>query len=205
MHSALRFLRLLAVSVILSAGCSCVCAQTEGHAHTVTREKAPPVLVADGLVSATRSFSIILQAPVAIATSYFGPIREREWAPAWAPSFVHPSVPAQEAGAVFWTTDGARGKALWVMTDYDVTVGKVGYVALIPDFAVTQIRIELAASGKDTSVARVIYRRTALATEANAYVDHDRRRIRSTVRARRDSQSGFSSSGTSSGGVGLSA
>ena len=37
---------------------------------------------ADALLSATRSFTITLKAPVATAAPLFGPVREREWSPA---------------------------------------------------------------------------------------------------------------------------
>ena len=122
------------------------------------------------LHAAVRSFTIDLPAPVAVAAPLFGPLREREWSPAWAPAFVHPAVPAQQEGAVF-TTDDAHGRALWVLTDYAPDAGRIAYVVLTPGVLIVQFRIELRPSGADGCTATVTSRRSALAPAGNELVD----------------------------------
>jgi hypothetical protein len=117
-----------------------------------------------------RSFAIELPVPVADAAPLFGPVREREWAPQWAPTFVQPAAPAQEEGAVFTTSD-AHGESLWVLTDYDPAAGRIGYVMLQPGVVVAQLRIELRPTGDSACVATVTSRRTALSSAGNEAVD----------------------------------
>src|SRR5256885_12282353 len=92
------------------------------------------------LAQQTRSFTFDLPAAVADATPLFGPVREREWAPEWAPRFLHPADAAQRDGAVF-TTVGHGGTRLWVLTEYDPGAGRVAYLVTDPGFLVTEIRI----------------------------------------------------------------
>ena len=122
------------------------------------------------LHTAVRAFTIELPAAVAVAAPLFGPVREREWSPHWAPTFVQPDPPAQEEGAVF-TTDDAHGRCVWVLTDYDPDAGRVGYVALLPGVAVTRLRIDLRAVGAGACSATVTSRRTALSPAGNDDVD----------------------------------
>ena len=122
------------------------------------------------LRAAVRSFAIELPVPVAAAAPLFGPVREREWAPQWAPLFVQPAAPAQEEGAVFTTSD-AHGESLWVLTDYDPDAGRIGYVALQPGVVVAQLRIGLRPAGDSACVATVTSRRTALSPAGNELVD----------------------------------
>jgi hypothetical protein len=56
-----------------------------------------------------QSFTITLQGSVAEITPLFGPVREQEWAPDWAPHFIYPAQGGQEEGAVF-TTTSANGQ-----------------------------------------------------------------------------------------------
>src|SRR5918995_1494204 len=114
----------------------------------------------------TRSFAFELPATVADATPLFGPIREREWAPEWAPRFIHPADPSQREGAVFTTATRGRTR-LWVLTEYDPRVGLVAYLVTDPDFLVTEIKISVVSAGERTSHATVTYRRSALTERAN--------------------------------------
>jgi hypothetical protein len=99
----------------------------------------------------------------------FGPVREKEWSPEWSPTFAHPSTPAQEEGVVFWTVT-PHGRALWTLTEYAPDEGRIGYVVVIPDYALTDIKIRLVADG-DAACVTVSYRRSALTAAANGYVD----------------------------------
>jgi hypothetical protein len=127
------------------------------------------VMAQAALAQEARSFTFDLPATVADATPLFGPVREREWAPGWAPRFLHPAEPAQRDGAVF-TTAGHTGARLWVVTAYDPEAGRVAYVVSDPGFLVTEITISVVASGERTSRATVSYRRSALTEHANEQV-----------------------------------
>jgi len=88
----------------------------------------------------------------------FGPIRESEWDPRWAPRMIFPTDRSQsEKGAVF-TTDGA----VWVMTVYDPARRIVGYVRVLPGVTVTEIDVAVASAGPAASEARVTCRLTPL-------------------------------------------
>jgi hypothetical protein len=130
----------------------------------------PLMLIAQAaLAQEARSFTFDLPATVADATPLFGPVREREWAPEWAPRFLHPASPAQRDGAIF-TTTGHTGTRVWVVTEYDPKAGRVAYLVTDPGFLVTEITISVVASGERTSRATVSYRRSALTGRANEQV-----------------------------------
>jgi hypothetical protein len=154
--------RVLPTAVLLAA-CSDPSPPVPAAAPTPTAAPA-------ALHTAERAFTIELPATVAAAAPMFGPVREREWEPGWAPTFVHPTQPAQTAGAVFTTSD-AHGKGLWVLTDYDPSAGRIAYVVLQPDLVVAQLRIELSARGDDACAVTVTSRRTALSSAGNEVVD----------------------------------
>jgi hypothetical protein len=128
------------------------------------------LLVQSFLAQRTQSFTFDLPAPVEAATPLFGPVREREWSPEWAPRFLHPSEPVQRAGAVF-TTAGQGGTRLWVLTTYDPAAGHVAYVVNDPDFLLTEIEISVTPNGPRASRATVTYRRSALTGRANDQVE----------------------------------
>jgi hypothetical protein len=127
------------------------------------------LVASTGLLQEARSFTFDLPAAVADATPLFGPVREREWAPEWAPRFLHPVVPAQRDGAVF-TTVGHDRTRLWVLTEYDPSAGRLVYLVTDPGFLVTEIKIAVVATGDRTSRATVTYRRSALTDRANEQV-----------------------------------
>jgi hypothetical protein len=121
------------------------------------------------LAQQARSFSFELLADVSHATPLFGPVREREWAPEWAPQFLHPATPTQREGAIF-TTTGHGGTRLWILTAYDPAAGRVGYLVTDPGFLVTEITISIVPAGARASRATVTYRRSALTERANEQV-----------------------------------
>ena len=85
------------------------------------------------LLQSSQSFEVSLDAPVAEAAPLFGPVREKEWSPGWAPGFVNPADPVQREGVVFATPSGHGHTAgLWLLTEYDVEAGRVGYVVHEP-------------------------------------------------------------------------
>jgi len=129
------------------------------------------LLLAASLAQATQVFVFDLDAPAAEALPLFGPVREAEWAPGWAPHFLHPPEGGQRDGVVFTTTVGkAERRQIWVLTEYDAAAGRVSYVVTEPGFMVTEIRIAVVGAGTGCR-ATVTYRRSALDPNANAIVE----------------------------------
>ncbi len=118
----------------------------------------------------TQSFTIFLNAAVADATPLFGPVREAEWSPAWAPRFLHPAEGAQREGAVFTTKTPTGYEQLWMLTEYDAAAGRVAYAIVLPGFTATTIAIRVVADGDRRCRATVTYRRSALVPDANGQV-----------------------------------
>ena len=133
------------------------------------------LLVLAVLSQRTESFTLALNAPVAEALPLFGPVREAEWSPDWAPQFIHPPEGAQRDGVVFTTRHGAAQRIqLWVLTEYDAVAGRITYVVTEPEFLVTEIKIRVVPDGVDGAGCRatVTYRRSALDPSANPVVEH---------------------------------
>ncbi|KLD66155.1 hypothetical protein [Dyella japonica] len=101
---------------------------------------------------AERDFEFDLPGTVAALTPYFGPVKEREWAPDWSPEFIRPTGGGQEVGAVF-QTKSPWGTATWVMDHYAPVQGKVGYLIFIPETGVSRYDISL--SQKDPATVHV--------------------------------------------------
>ena len=123
------------------------------------------------LRDASRSFTIELNAPPAAAFPLFGPVREGEWSPGWAPQFLHPAVPTQAAGAVF-VTEGEHGTLTWLLSRYDEAAGEAAYEVIAPGRVLTRIAIRVTPAVQARhSIATVSYRRAALAPAGNADVE----------------------------------
>ena len=123
------------------------------------------------LAQQAQSFTVRLDATVVDATPLFGPVREAEWAPDWAPRFLHPAAGAQHEGVLFTTTTSAGREQLWMLTDYDVAAGRVDYVNTSSGFAANQIAIRVVADGPRRRRATIMYRRSALDPAANDEVN----------------------------------
>lgn len=117
-----------------------------------------------------RSFTIRLDAPVADATPLFGPVREAEWAPGWAPQFVYPRDGAQIEGAVFTTISNNQHR-IWVLTTYDEKQGRIDYVVVTPGVTANEIKIRISPDGANHSRATITYRHSSLAVEGNKEVE----------------------------------
>jgi len=118
----------------------------------------------------TQSFTIALNGSVADVTPLFGPVREVEWAPDWAPRFIHPSQGVQREGVVFATPSGRGGHRFWLLTTYDVKNGRVEYIVVTPAFTASEIKIRVFPQGEQHCKATITYRRSALAPEGNEEV-----------------------------------
>jgi len=123
-----------------------------------------------GLEQRTQSFTIVLKGSVADVTPLFGPVREVEWAPSWAPRFIHPPEGAQRDGVVFTTKSGNRKERFWLLTTYDVKAGRVEYVFLAPGFTVNEVKIRVIPDGERQCKATITYRHSALAPDGNEEV-----------------------------------
>src|SRR5438477_5191745 len=126
--------------------------------------------VAD-LEQRTQSFTISLKGSVWDVTPLFGPVREAEWAPGWAPRFLHPPEGGQREGAVFTTTTKDGRERLWLLTAYDVSHGRVEYVFIVPGFTANQIKIQVTPDGDRQCKATIAYRHSAVTPEGNEEVN----------------------------------
>jgi hypothetical protein len=126
--------------------------------------------VAASLEQRTQSFTILLQGSIADAMPLFGPVREAEWAPSWAPRFLHPPEGAQREGIVFTTTTSKGQERLWLLTSYDINEGRVEYVFITPGFTANEIKIRVVPEGDRQCKATITYRHSALAPEGNEEV-----------------------------------
>jgi hypothetical protein len=99
----------------------------------------------------------------------FGPVRETEWSPDWAPTFAWPAPAAQGPDGAVFTTAGQDGgePSVWVMTDYDPGARRVRYVIVHPGLSVGELRIDVQPAGAGESTAEVTYRFTALTAAGN--------------------------------------
>jgi hypothetical protein len=118
----------------------------------------------------TQFFTIALNGSVADVTPLFGPVREVEWAPDWAPRFIHPPQGVQREGVVFTTATGRGKDRFWLLTTYDVKNGRVEYVVVTPAFTASEIKIRVFPNGEQHCKATITYRRSALVPEGNEEV-----------------------------------
>ena len=103
-------------------------------------------------------------------TPLFGPVREVEWAPSWAPRFIHPQEGAQREGVVFTTISSSGKERFWLLTTYDVEAGQVAYVIVTPGFTANEVKIRVIPDGERQCKAIITYRHSALAPEGNEEV-----------------------------------
>jgi hypothetical protein len=137
----------------------------------------PPV--ADGQVTrggaiaqATRTMSLDLPGSADAAFPLFGPAREQEWSPEWAPGFVVPTSPGQSADGAVFTLDHQPTPMVWVMTDYDAAERIVRYVVVRAGRAVTQLWIQVIPVSAAKCRADVTYRYTSLGPDGDQGLAH---------------------------------
>src|SRR4030095_11109251 len=129
------------------------------------------IAVAAALEQRTQSFTIVLKGSVTNATPLFGPVREAEWAPGWAPHFLHPPEGAQREGVIFTTTASEGKERLWLITAYDIKEGRVDYVIITPGFTANEVKIRVVPDGDRQCKATITYRHSAVAPEGNEEVN----------------------------------
>jgi len=120
-----------------------------------------------GCVHMSTSFHFNVQAPFARTALLFGPESEKGWAgERWQPRFFYPQPGKDTEGAVFTVRHGPH-TSIWVNTVYDVSAGRMQYVAIIPGVVATTVDVTLAGTGPDQTRVDVTYVRTALDAAAN--------------------------------------
>jgi hypothetical protein len=133
---------------------------------------APGAAPAPAMSRESRTFHLALHGAADVVFPLFGPVRESEWSPGWAPRFVYPATPAQGPDGAVFTTEGADGAApsLWVMNDYDPAARRVRYTILHPGVSVGELAIVVSPAGDAACTADVTYRFTALSADGNASI-----------------------------------
>ncbi len=100
------------------------------------------------------------------------PVREADWAPGWQYRLIYSDSGVAELGCVF-TTPNPPGHAFpdktWIVTDYDPTAFRIGFVWINPGRVATEIRIQLTRKEAST-LANIRYRYTGLSEEGNREV-----------------------------------
>jgi hypothetical protein len=89
------------------------------------------------------------------------PVREADWIEGWDPDVVYTTSGVAEPDCVFVTGAGAD-RAVWSVTQHEPATGHVAFVKVIPDLAVTHIRIQVTTIDDDHSSAVIEYQMTAL-------------------------------------------
>jgi hypothetical protein len=118
-------------------------------------------------VHLTTSFHFDVHAPFARVALLFGPESEKTWAgPRWQPQFLYPLPAHDTQGAVFTVPHGPH-TSIWVNTLYDVTAGRMQYVAIIPNIVANVIDVRVTATNPPQTAVDVTYTRTALDPAAN--------------------------------------
>jgi hypothetical protein len=130
----------------------------------------------------SNSFQFVVHASLSLAAPLFGPEGERGWAGQdWNPKFLHPQPGKDVQGAVFTVQHGPH-RSVWVNTIFDLSGGRMQYVAIIPDKVVSTIDVRLTAIDRLRTAVEVTYARTALDIAANDDVE---------AMAKRDRESGM--------------
>jgi hypothetical protein len=118
---------------------------------------------------AEHTYTQLINASPEIVFPLLCPVREVEWAKGWMPRLVISETGAAEEGCIF-TTREAGAEATWIITHHDHAEGTIGFVKVLPEAVVTEIRIRLKDSGARRTEAIVTYRYTAISEEGQAYV-----------------------------------
>jgi hypothetical protein len=119
------------------------------------------------LAHVSNTFHFEIAAPLVRVAPLFGPEAERAWAGKhWDPQFLYPQPSQDTQGAVFRVKHGLH-TSVWVNTIFDLSAGRMEYVAFIDDVVVTTVDIKLTATDSSHTAVSVTYARTALQPAAN--------------------------------------
>jgi hypothetical protein len=119
------------------------------------------------LVHVSNTFHFEVPASLARVAPLFGPEAERGWAGKhWNPEFLYPMPAKDTQGAVFKVQHGPHS-SVWVNTLFDLSGGRMQYVAFIDDVVVTIVDVKLTSTDSSHTAVEVTYTRTALRSAAN--------------------------------------
>src|ERR1700691_3615967 len=122
------------------------------------------------LVHVSNTFLFEVPASLGRVAPLFGPEAERGWAGKhWNPEFLYPLPAKDTQGAVFKVQHGQHS-SVWVKTIFNLSGGRMQYVAFIDDIVVTTVDVKLTATDSSHTAAGVTDARTALQPEANGHV-----------------------------------
>ncbi len=117
----------------------------------------------------TKTREITLNGKLKEVFPLFGPIRERDWAPGWAPHIVYPPGSLIEEHMIF-TTQSHHGQGFtstWAVSKYDPEGAFVEYTVFAPErLWFIQIRCRETKGGEQT-VAEITYTYTGLTESGN--------------------------------------
>jgi hypothetical protein len=104
------------------------------------------------------------------------PVREGDWLPGWQYRLIYSDSGIAELGCVFTTPNppGAQNQAsetTWIMTEYNPSAFRIGFLWINPGAIVTEIRIQLAAGEHGTTETHIRYRYTGLSPEGNRVIE----------------------------------
>jgi hypothetical protein len=129
--------------------------------------QSPPMNPNPTPTHVVNTFRFQLAAPLARAAPLFGPEGERCWAGKhWDPHFLYPQPARDTEGAVFTVQHGPH-TSVWVNTVFDLTGGRMQYVAFIPGAVLSVIDVHLTPVDASHTTIEVTYARTALDPDAN--------------------------------------
>jgi len=119
------------------------------------------------LVHVSNTFNFEVPASLGRVAPFFGPEAERGWAGKhWNPEFLYPRSAKDTQGAVFRVQHGQHS-SVWVNTLFDLSGGRMQYVAFIDDVVVTTVDVKLTSTDSSHTTVEVTYARTALQPAAN--------------------------------------
>jgi hypothetical protein len=101
------------------------------------------------------------------------PVREAEWVPGWRYRMIYSQSGVAELGCVFVTEENGR-EITWVVTEYDPSAFRIGFVWVDAGMVTAEIRIALeakAGSASPQTAARIRYTYTGLSPEGNREVE----------------------------------
>jgi hypothetical protein len=107
------------------------------------------------------------------------PVREADWVPGWQYRLIYSDSGVAELGCVFATPNPppsvsdsqAASETAWIVTEYDPSAFRIGFVWINPGQVVTDLCIQLTPAEKGTTRAHIRYRYTGLSPEGNREVE----------------------------------